>query len=66
MELYAQLAVDRPDQIAGVFIRDVTTVGPEDPTGTKRSEDLSHASRFIKKGQNRGWARPRTQSRNAP
>ena len=52
MELYAQLAADRPDQIAGVFIRDVTTWGPEDPTGTKRSEDLSRTSRFIRKGNN--------------
>ena len=52
MELYAQLAADRPDQIAGVFIRDVTTVGLEDPTGTKRSEDLSRTSRFIRKGNN--------------
>ena len=51
MELYAQLAADRPDQIAGVFIRDVTTVGLEDPTGTKRSEDLSRASRFMYQGK---------------
>ena len=52
MEPYSQLAADHPDQIAGVFIRDVTTVGLDDPTGTKRSEDLSRASRFIKKGNN--------------
>ena len=48
-----QLAADCPDQIAGVFIRDVMTLGLEDPTGMKRSCDLSHTSRFIRKGNNK-------------
>ncbi|KAF9244132.1 hypothetical protein BU15DRAFT_59474 [Melanogaster broomeanus] len=33
LELYASLARDRPTQIAGVFIRDVSAVGLDDPTG---------------------------------
>ncbi|KAF9219718.1 hypothetical protein BS17DRAFT_374303 [Gyrodon lividus] len=33
LELYASLAAERPHQIAGVFIRDVSAVGLEDPIG---------------------------------
>ncbi|KIK81754.1 hypothetical protein PAXRUDRAFT_15067 [Paxillus rubicundulus Ve08.2h10] len=33
LELYASLAVERPHQIVGVFIRDVCGVGLENPTG---------------------------------
>ncbi|KIJ20581.1 hypothetical protein PAXINDRAFT_178316 [Paxillus involutus ATCC 200175] len=33
LELYASLAVDRPRQIIGVFIRDVCAVGLDNPTG---------------------------------
>ncbi|KAG6334571.1 hypothetical protein ID866_4526 [Astraeus odoratus] len=50
MELYAQLAAERPDQIAGVFIRDVAMVGLEDPTGNKASEVLIDAPRVWRKG----------------
>lgn len=35
LELYSSLAAERPGQIAGVFIRDVSAVGLEDPTGIK-------------------------------
>lgn len=49
MELYAQLAADRPDQIAGVFIRDVAAVGLDDPTGT-RTEALSSLPMSLRKG----------------
>ncbi|KIJ65200.1 hypothetical protein HYDPIDRAFT_153245 [Hydnomerulius pinastri MD-312] len=35
LELYASLAAERPEQIAGVFIRDVGRVGLDDPTGTR-------------------------------
>ncbi|KAF8836950.1 hypothetical protein BDN67DRAFT_1005175 [Paxillus ammoniavirescens] len=35
LELYASLAVDRPRQIVGVFIRDVCAVGLENPTGAR-------------------------------
>jgi len=35
LELYSELAGERPHQIAGVFIRDVSAVGLEDPTGPK-------------------------------
>ncbi|KAH7885758.1 hypothetical protein F5I97DRAFT_1809050 [Phlebopus sp. FC_14] len=33
LELYASLAAERPQQIAGVFIRDVSGLALEDPTG---------------------------------
>lgn len=33
LELYSSLAAERPNQIAGVFIRDVCAVGLDDPTG---------------------------------
>lgn len=35
LELYSSLAAERPGQIAGVFIRDVSAVDLEDPTGLK-------------------------------
>ncbi|KAL4066145.1 hypothetical protein V8B97DRAFT_1934329 [Scleroderma yunnanense] len=52
MELYAQLAAERPDQIAGVFIRDVTTVGLEDPTGSRAPDGLSTSPKSLRKGSN--------------
>lgn len=45
MELYARLAAERPDQVAGVFIRDVTSAGLQDPTGTQAADVLGHLSR---------------------
>ncbi|KAI6044441.1 hypothetical protein EDC04DRAFT_2938373 [Pisolithus marmoratus] len=49
MELYAELAAERPDQIAGVFIRDVTTAGLQDPTGAQASDVLTNQPRSLKR-----------------
>ncbi|KAG8215073.1 hypothetical protein J3R82DRAFT_8494 [Butyriboletus roseoflavus] len=43
LELYSSLAAERPDQIAGIFIRDVSAVGLEDPTGTKTDFGLTNS-----------------------
>jgi hypothetical protein len=43
LELYAELADERPRQIAGVFIRDVSAVGLEDPTGPKAGLGLANS-----------------------
>lgn len=42
LELYSLLAAERPSQIAGVFIRDVSAVGLEDPTGMKADFGLTN------------------------
>lgn len=41
LELYSLLAAERPGQIAGVFIRDVSAAGLEDPTGMKADFELT-------------------------
>ncbi|KAG6374776.1 hypothetical protein JVT61DRAFT_4153 [Boletus reticuloceps] len=43
LELYSALAAERPSQIAGVFIRDVSAVGLKDPTGLKTDFGLTHS-----------------------
>lgn len=43
LELYSSLAADRSGQIVGVFIRDVSAVGLEDPTGTKTDFGLTNS-----------------------
>ena len=41
LELYSSLAAERPGQIAGVFIRDVSAGGLEDPIGIKAEFGLT-------------------------
>ncbi|KAI6126158.1 hypothetical protein EDD16DRAFT_1702879 [Pisolithus croceorrhizus] len=45
MELYARLAAERQGQVAGVFIRDVTSAGLQDPTGTQAADVLGYLPR---------------------
>lgn len=50
LELYARLAFERPAQIVGVFIRDVTAAGLQDPTGTQAEDVLTDLPRSPKRG----------------
>lgn len=43
LELYSSLAAERPGQIAGVFIRDVSAAGLEYPTGIKADSGLTNS-----------------------